>query len=796
MADKNDANKARLKEITDGIEQGIKDLYESDRYMQYLRTMSRFHKYSVNNTMLIFMQKPDATLVAGFNKWRDQFERHVIKGEKGITIIAPTPLKKKIEMEKIDPDTQAPILDGAGKVVTEEKEIQIPLFKPVSVFDVSQTDGKPLPQLAANIGGDVARYELFFEALRRASPVPISIETMSARLDGYFDLERQDIAIRRGMSEIQTISAIIHEVAHAKLHNNEQDKIAAAADKGNDPPAPKNRNTEEVEAESISYAVCQYYGIDTGKNSFGYIATWSKTKELPELRASLEVINKTASGLITDTDYHFNVVLKEYDSVIERFASDYEEYIRTNVENTLLLPVREEIITETISDIKNGHSNYARSNLLDADLANEGSAFDLLTRLDEIEKIYPPLEQEALYLLDGETYLHLRTAIDGYDYTLYDRETMREIDGGMLDTLELSFEDAYKEILAIHELEPEASENVPLDILDEIQTVPLPDIKNDVAAVRNNDTTPKPPPLEQTVVNIAMPDNSISIENMNLYGYYYDGILPLQEERALELYDRDMCIYLLYEDNTEAMVNDRDEIENHSGIFGIEREDWQASLEYEVLKDAVKNSEASLEADFLYGQQDSYAIYQLKGGDETRNYRFEPFDRLTARGFTVDRDNYALVYSAPHGGGDTLNNIYNKFNENRPLDFTGHSLSVSDIIAIKQNGVVSCHYVDSFGFVELPGFNSGKNPLRSVEDSIEQNDNQLDGIINNTPIPTVAELEAQVKAGQTISLLDLAEAVKADKPGARESVIKKLQQPMPPQERKKAAPAKGAEREL
>lgn len=215
-------NKERLKDITDSIERGIQDLFQSDKYAEYLRTMSRFHKYSVNNTMLIYMQKPDATLVAGFNKWRDQFERNVMKGEKGIKIIAPTPSKKKIEQEKRDPDTNLPMLDADGKVITEEKEIKIPMFKPVTVFDVSQTDGKPLPQLASDLSGNVQNYEVFMKALRRSAPVPIEILPIRDGSDGYFSLDKQKIAIHEGMSEVQTVSAVVHEIAHSKLHNQKK----------------------------------------------------------------------------------------------------------------------------------------------------------------------------------------------------------------------------------------------------------------------------------------------------------------------------------------------------------------------------------------------------------------------------------------------------------------------------------------------------------------------------------------------------------------------------------------------
>ena len=359
MADK-PTNRERLQEITAGIEQGIKELFESEKYMRYLSVMSKFHRYSVNNTMLIYMQRPDATLVAGFQKWKNQFERHVKKGEHGITIIAPTPYKKKIEEMKRDPDTHAPILDTDGKAVMEEKEIEIPLFRPVKVFDVSQTDGKPLPELASSLSGTVPHYEAFLEAVRRSAPVPIEVEPMAANMDGYFSSEQQRIALREGMSEVQTVSAAVHETAHSKLHDpkkheaeptwkivmvseggtkkdyrldfaTEVEAEQAAAEDGwryvdenqfewrleveedltAAKQATKNRNTEEVEAESISYAVCQYFGIQTGENSFGYIASWSEGKELKELRASLETINKTSCELINDIERHYKEICKE-----------------------------------------------------------------------------------------------------------------------------------------------------------------------------------------------------------------------------------------------------------------------------------------------------------------------------------------------------------------------------------------------------------------------------------------------------------------------------------------------------
>ena len=300
--------KEQIKVLTEQIETGIQALFQSgdlEKYQAYLRTASRFHRYSVNNQMLIFSQCPHATLVAGYQKWQNQFSRHVLRGEKGITIIAPTPYKIKVEQDKLDPDTKQPLLDADGKTITEEKEVQIPMFRPVKVFDVSQTDGKPLPEQVkspiAELTGNVEHYEAFMDALKRVSPVPIEMKPLTNDLDGFFSPSKQSITLREGMSEVQTVCAAVHEIAHSKLHN-----YAMQPDS-----QPKDSSTEEIEAESIAYTVCAYFGIETSANSFGYVATWSKNAELPEFRASLDTISKTANGIITDVEKHFAEVCKE-----------------------------------------------------------------------------------------------------------------------------------------------------------------------------------------------------------------------------------------------------------------------------------------------------------------------------------------------------------------------------------------------------------------------------------------------------------------------------------------------------
>ena len=705
MAEKQN-NKDRLKEITASIEDGIKELFQSDNYARYLQTMSRFHRYSVNNQVLIHMQKPDATLVAGFNKWKNQFGRNVIKGEHGIKIIAPTPFKKKIEQEKLDPDTQLPVLDADGKVVTEEKTIQIPMYRAVTVFDVSQTEGKPLPQLAHDLAGNVANYEMFMEALRRSSPVPISIEVMNGKMDGYFDLEHQDIAIRKGMSEVQTVSAVIHEMGHALLHNRTKETEQTAEQKK------LSRNTEEVQAESISYAVCAYYGIATGENSFGYIASWSKDKTLPELRESLEIINKTAGGLINDIDRHYAEILKEHEA---------------------------ELITSE-----------------------------------------PVGTDERLFTVDDK-YLHIQRADTGIDYTLYDKTSLTEIDGGQLDMETATLAEAAIEVCKLHEI----GQNSPLQltdigILEKIQAVQDAAISIEPPV----EEVPEPP-------TDVPPDPAISAEARNAFGYTDDAMMPLTKERAMELFERDVPVYLLYSDNTEAMAFEQSEILNHDGIFGIDCADWEAVKEQFPIVAENKWQKA-----FLDNPADSYCIYQLKRNDEAAELLFMSSNYLQEHNLEPSYENYDAVYSGQLSGTETLDDLYMKFNIERPQDFTGHSLSVSDIVALRQNGVLSCHYVDSIGFADVPSF-IPENYLKNAEMAMEDDYGMIDGVINNGP---KEQPEVKAKASDLTALFEEAKRTEREdatsrEDGKRQSVLARLHEPTPPRN-DKTAPIKSAERDL
>ena len=904
-------NKERLKDITDSIERGIQDLFQSDKYAEYLRTMSRFHKYSVNNTMLIYMQKPDATLVAGFNKWRDQFERNVLKGEKGIKIIAPTPYKKKIEQEKRDPDTNLPMLDADGKVIIEEKEIKIPMYKPVTVFDVSQTDGKPLPQLASDLQGNVQNYEVFMEALRRSSPVPIEIIPIRDGADGYFSLDNQKIAIREGMSEVQTVSAVVHEIAHSKLHNQKKIEEPKNAPKyqeveifdvpalfsngrvsladlpeglyrydlrgsDDDPGMPvtieqnvavnhagaiitakpldlgeegrlylteeeglnfvggeismqrffneqqKDRNTEEVEAESISFAVCAYYGIATGENSFGYIATWSKDKELKELRASLETINSTSSELITDIDRHYAEIMKEREAemAIETEEKPLEEMnILEMVDYFMEQGMTEEQANDLANaewqarDVRQRGNDVVNKEKLDALYAenpignddwfyhhpdsmtfeavyfnpdsNAGGQYVIMTlpyelisdaveQTNDAQSFFEFLEERASHTeLVDITDEDFRATMESYKNRTADFVGRSdEVMTSLITTVAKEVDDP---VLSSYIEETQSTEEHTADDVAESPADTADTIEEIARKVQEEEPVKAPD-------NGYMPDPSMSIEAMNAYGYMDSDMLPLSKERALELFERDVPIYMLYEGNTEAMAFEAEDIVLFSGCFGITREDWDA------IKDEIPPMDLELikqkrEQAFLESPGDTYAIYQLKNDDTVAELRFMNSDHLKVKGVEPQYENYELVYTGAltQDGSqiEKLEDLYRIFNIEHPQDFTGHSLSISDIVALKQAGVVSYYYVDSIGYKELHNFRSTDNHLKNAEMQLEDDYGMIDGVINNAP-------KEPVKAPAPKK-----EETKAKKP----SVLAKLRQ-YQDEDRKATTQHRSAERDL
>lgn len=505
--------KEQIKKLTDQIEAGIKALFQSgdlEKYQAYLRTMSHFHHYSVNNQMLIFSQCPHATLVAGYQKWQNQFSRHVLRGEKGISILAPTPYKIKVEKEKLDPDTKLPLLDADGNTITEEKEVQIPMFRPVKVFDVSQTDGKPLPERVqspvAELTGNVEHYEAFMEALRRVSPVPIEMKPLSNDLDGFFSPSKQSITLRAGMSEVQTVCAAVHEIAHSKLHDYAKQPNSQ----------PKDSSTEEIEAESIAYTVCAYFGIETSANSFGYVATWSKDKDLKAFKESLDTIRKTSSDLISGVEQQFKEICKERGISLEPAQPAQKQ---------------------------------------------------------------PEQDIEKLYMVDNEKYIHVQRSDTGIDYTIYDAASAKALDGGVLDDTGQLLSAAALTVCKLHNIGDAAPIRLaPLELLNGLQEANelLLGAGEQITGVEATSTADSLPDLPQLEQDSPMPDPTVDFAQMYQFGYT-DGntMLPLSKERARELFLQDVPIFVLNSDNTEYMVLDTSDLDAHSDIFGVERTEWE-----------------------------------------------------------------------------------------------------------------------------------------------------------------------------------------------------------------------------
>ena len=801
----------RMKEITDRLETGIQELFDSDRYKAYLTTMAKFHNYSFNNTLLIAMQ--GGQLVAGFNKWKDTFHRTVKKGEKGIKILAPAPYKVKQKMEKLD-EQGKPILDKDGKPLTEEKAVQIPAFKVVSVFDVSQTEGEPLPSIAVNeLSGSVQDYQDFFKALEQASPVPIGFEDIEGGAHGYFHLLDNRIAIQEGMSQLQTIKTAIHEIAHAKLH-------------AIDPTDPEQTNrpdsrTREVQAESVAYAVCQHYGLDTSEYSFGYVAGWSSGRELAELKASLEIIRNTAHELISALDEHLAELRQQRETELSTaqeaaFALDNGntlfiqtcdsgyDYTLYGPDNKALdggqldapgltLPdAGEEALallgqTATVSEVLLGDKLTAfqeateKANELSAPVAEKAAVPDL-----SAEPTVTILWSESDKLQDGEimplsvanrvfeeldTTQHTEREKDGYDGGWYDKTAFR-IDftlNGQLDNYEgrQDFGDGdgslIQHIQSYHEYYAK-DENWKKFVLRNKG----PEAWEQDKAEREMVLTEFIPYLKQHCNLSAMEQAATAAlrEGQNISpeqaAYYNTVVAYVQDCRPL----LNQGQYNLPEPPKLA-------------DFDQSLQDYKAQVQAEIAQEAATAGmtvEEYAAAGFEAPQQDSFSIYQLRNEDSTRVYRFEPYDRLQAAGRTVDKANYMEVYAAPLAVGTTLEDIYRTFNVDHPADFKGHSLSVSDVVVLHLNGQYTAHYCDSVGFQQVPEF-LRENPLRTAELSTEQNENMIDGVLNNAP--SLGELEAKAKAGEQISLTDLAAAVKAEgkAPKAKKSRAAKTKKP-------------------
>ena len=801
----------KLKEITDRLEQGITELFNSERYKEYLRVMSKFHNYSFNNTLLIAMQKPDASLIAGFTAWKNQFQRNVKKGEKGIKIIAPSPFKIKQETEKIDPQTQKPVIGRDGKPVTEEKEITIPAYKVVSVFDVSQTEGKELPDIAVDaLTGDVEQYSDFFAALEKTSTVPIGFEKIGGGAHGYYHLEDKRIALDEGMSELQTLKTAIHEIAHAKLHD-----IDLNAPKDEQQPR-VDRRTREVEAESIAYTVCQHYGLDTSDYSFGYVAGWSSGRELAELKSSLETIRSAAADIINSIDGHIAELQKQHEA--EKAAPDLAAVQEQQSEKTdppltdlqkkaaaiaekyEALSTQEKIgvIAQAFggtagrietspctgkwrgtSDISirfdNGASLFLGNRLTPkAKTAAVQRELVNATLLRYNPEIVSAAKEAALAsLMEREAKDNAIAAQKGLKpYTLLNVEFN---DGA--DSQSSGYMGWYYVTLAVNG-----------NICSHIETGLNYDIADGKVSAE--------PTREKYFAAGALKDSEVDYVFNNVgfsstSGLYAlpvsDAVLQRAEKtlaertqaQAAQRTEKDV-IYTMHTNPRSESLADRSFLQAYEQqpdgkaipgdvLFVGTPEKCRELLQSLNAGELTQGEVKALYAKAQEPDRDSFSIYQLKRGDETRDLRFEPYDRLTATGHAVDPANYDLIYSAPLAPGTSLEAIFTRFNIDHPKDFKGHSLSVSDVVVLHQNGQDTAHYVDSIGYRQTPEFLQPQNYLKHVEDIVEQNDNNFDGIINNTPqTPTVGELEQKAKAGEPISLIDLANAIHADKERGKE----------------------------
>lgn len=817
MADKNTvymSEKQKVKEITDKLEAGLKELFESEKYKSYLSTMSKFHNYSFNNTLLIAMQKPEATLVAGYQAWQKNFERHVNKGEKAIRILAPAPYKIKEERDKLDPVTGEMMFDENGMPQKEETEVTIPAFRAVSVFDVSQTDGKPIPELEVNeLLSTVEGYEDFVQALMNISPVPIAFEDIPGDSKGYFSTAEKRIAVQENMSESQTLKTMVHEVAHSMLHDKEVNQSM-------DIPV-KDRNTKEVEAESVAFTVCQHFGIDTSDYSFGYIAGWSSGRNMKELKSSLDTIRKTASELITGIEgvmqeLQLNREMEQEhgkESILLVHNEDFSEYNLVSVRGMDSAELISALSTMNEEDKSNISSYLESKGAWTTELADEQTEeaeeyhidvrynMDTDELIDVKERVEQPIDtnlsvmgqaEQLINQLEAEKNIFTseeRNLIVNYAYKLDDMNKTREL------AEKLAYREQY------------AQQDVALTIIDAKAEID------------------------------ALPDPMIGLSEMREYGYQWNEMLPLTQEKALELFEHDLHVYLLHTDGTESLAESRERIEEHEGIFGVEKETWNKALkqqtkitlilmdeqereytypypvvavdieemggdrtavfktsepisdtdvaeihnafygtdlEFEIEKElgitwvesinyedgSVITPEMARKEQLLYASTDKYGIYQLKPNPELDSLRFEGTESLKRMGITKDNfdaikpENYTLLYVGElselqkETQGATLEAIFEKFNLDHPEDFRGHSLSVSDIVVLHQNGQNTAHFVDSFGYTELPDFLREQIPEREV--------------LQDTSGHNVQKTEPEIDGDEIIDLGDETEQVLAE----------------------------------
>ena len=709
MADER-TEKQKVQEITDKLEEGLKELFESEKYKTYLSTMSKFHNYSFNNTLLIAMQKPEATLVAGYKAWQKNFERHVNKGEKAIRILAPAPYKIKEERDKLDPVTGEMMFDENGMPQKEQVEVTIPAFRAVSVFDVSQTDGKPIPELEAQeLLSTVEGYEDFVQALMNVAPVPIGFEDIPGDSKGYFHTEEKRIAVQENMSESQTLKTMVHEVAHSMLHNkeiNRDDLMEAPA---------KDRNTKEVEAESVAYTVCQHFGIDTSDYSFGYIVGWSSGKDMKELKSSLDIIRKTSSELITGIEG----VLRELQLNREMEQEQSKECIlliqNEDLTEFSLVNVRGMDTQELVAALSNMSEDDKLS--IQAYLESKGAWTTELG--NEKSREFEEYHLDVRYNLDTDEIIDVKAKIAEQ---IDSNHSVMEQAEQLINQLE-----AKKNIFTSDERNLIVNYAYKLDDMDKTREL-AEKLAYQIEYAQQD--------VGLTIIDAqaeidALPDPMIGLSEMREYGYTWNEMLPLTQEKALELFDHDLPVYLLHNDGSETTVEDRKQITEHEGIFGIEKGDWENERKLRSMQAELSDNEINKEAKLLYGSSDKYGIYQLKHNPELDHLRFEGTESLKRMGITKDNfdaikpENYELIYVGnlselqEQTEGEMLEAIYEKFNIDHPEDYRGHSLSVSDIVVLHQNGKNSAHFVDSFEFTGLSDFMQTLEGVKEQEAEID-----------------------------------------------------------------------------
>ena len=788
--------KQKVKEITDKLEEGLKELFESEKYKSYLSTMSKFHNYSFNNTLLIAMQKPEATLVAGYQAWQKNFNRHVNKGERGIRILAPAPYKIKEERDKLDPVTGEVMLDKDGMPQTEEVEIKIPAFRAVSVFDIKQTSGEPIPELEAKeLLSTVEGYEDFVKAVTYVAPVPISFEDIPGDSKGFFSPTEKRIAVQEGMSESQTLKTMVHETAHSMLHDKDVNKDILA-------PA-KDRNTKEVEAESIAYTVCQHFGIDTSDYSFGYIAGWSSGRDMKELKSSLDTIRRTASELITGIEEQLREIQhdremmqeQEKESLLLIQNSDLSEYSLVNVRGMDAAEIIEALSAMNDDDRLSVSAYLESKGAWTTEIANEGTKefgeyhldvryitdtneiIDLRTEMEwserakepigaddvilkiaysygfEVERIANKTPEEVQKIMGALTKLevvdrkNIHDCLESYgaDYIPIIVSGGRNSGIPQFNDFEIDLDK--KEVVMMSHFSPVKQADGIINRLEFARSAFSEDERNLIVnyAFKLDDMEKTKELAEHiyykkiegnqgaalAVIDAqaeidALPDPLIGLSEMVEYGYTWGEILPLTQEKALEFFDHDLPVYLLHEDGSETTVTDRKQITGHEGIFGIEKGDWENEKNLRAMLGELEENGANKEAQLLYGDTNKYGIYQLKDSPGLRDFQFAGTESLKRRGIIKDNfdaikpENYNLVYvgvlSELQGRTQsaTLEAVYEKFNVDHPADYKGHSLSVSDIVVLHENGENSAHFVNSFGFTGLPDF------MRELEGIKEQ----------------------------------------------------------------------------